>query len=69
VITSNYDDRVVPDTASNSPLVCRNLKGKLFSPIRIETSDGHGAGMALNKMIEKVADEWAFLADRLQFQR
>mgnify|MGYP003342721670 CR=1 FL=1 len=33
--------------------------------IRIETSVGHGAGTALNKMIEKVADEWAFLVKML----
>ena len=29
--------------------------------IRIDTSAGHGAGTALSKMIDKTADEWAFL--------
>lgn len=29
--------------------------------IRIETSAGHGAGTALNKVIEETADERAFL--------
>ena len=33
--------------------------------IRIETSAGHGAGAALNKTIEKTADEWAFLVKAL----
>lgn len=33
--------------------------------IRTETSAGHGAGTALNKTIEKVADEWAFLVKAL----
>jgi prolyl oligopeptidase len=30
--------------------------------IRIETSAGHGAGTALNKVILETADAWAFLA-------
>jgi prolyl oligopeptidase len=33
--------------------------------IRIETKAGHGAGRALNKTIEMVADQWAFLAKNL----
>jgi prolyl oligopeptidase len=33
--------------------------------IRVESSAGHGAGTALAKMIEKTADEWAFLAKSL----
>jgi prolyl oligopeptidase len=33
--------------------------------IRIETSAGHGAGTALNKVIDETADEWVFLAKEL----
>jgi prolyl oligopeptidase len=34
--------------------------------IRIETSAGHGAGTALNKIMASTADAWAFLEQVLE---
>ena len=36
--------------------------------IRIETKAGHGAGKPTAKMIEELADEWAFLVKTLDFK-
>ena len=36
--------------------------------IRIETKAGHGAGKPTAKMIEEVADQWAFLVKTLDFR-
>jgi prolyl oligopeptidase len=70
VTTSDHDDRVVPAHSFKFAALLQESQAKDGPPtlIRIETSAGHGAGTALNKMIEKVADEWAFLADRLGMQ-
>ncbi len=35
--------------------------------IRIETKAGHGAGKPTAKVIEEVADQWAFLVKTLNF--
>lgn len=63
VTTADHDDRVVP--AHSFKFAARLQKCQaLGAPpalIRIETSAGHGAGTALNKVIEQTADEWAFL--------
>ena len=34
--------------------------------IRIETRAGHGAGKPVGKLIDEVADRWAFLAQALK---
>ncbi|MBL9133897.1 MAG: S9 family peptidase, partial [Verrucomicrobiaceae bacterium] len=67
VTTSDHDDRVVPAHSFKFAARLQEFHAKDGPPvlIRIETSAGHGAGTALNKTIEKNADEWAFLADRL----
>jgi prolyl oligopeptidase len=36
--------------------------------IRIETKAGHGAGKPTAKLIEEVADLWAFLVKELEFK-
>ena len=36
--------------------------------IRIETKAGHGAGKPTAKIIEEVADQWAFLVKTLDFK-
>jgi prolyl oligopeptidase len=65
VTTADHDDRVVP--AHSFKFAARlqecQSKDKGAPPvlIRIETSAGHGAGTALNKVIEETSDEWAFL--------
>ncbi len=68
VTTADTDDRVVPGHsfkyaarlqechAGNSPVL-----------IRIETRAGHGAGKPTAKIIEEIADQWAFLVQNLSF--
>ncbi len=67
VLTSDHDDRVVPAHSFKFGARLQECQAKDGPPvlIRIETSAGHGAGTALNKMIEKTADEWAFLVRAL----
>ena len=36
--------------------------------IRIETRAGHGAGKPTAKIIEEIADQWAFLVKNLDMQ-
>lgn len=63
VTTADHDDRVVPAHSFKfaARLQASQAAGAPPTLIRIETSAGHGAGTALNKVIEKSADEWAFL--------
>jgi prolyl oligopeptidase len=63
VTTADHDDRVVP---AHSFKFAARLQACVTAEcppalIRIETSAGHGAGTALSKVIDKAADEWAFL--------
>jgi len=67
ISTADHDDRVFPahsfkfaatmqaDQAGDAPVL-----------IRIETRAGHGAGKPTSKVIEEVADDWAFLAKNLR---
>jgi prolyl oligopeptidase len=63
VTTADHDDRVVP--AHSFKFAARlqecQIPGGPPVLIRIDTSAGHGAGTALSKMIDRTADEWAFL--------
>ncbi len=63
VTTADHDDRVVPAHSFKFAARLQKVQPPDGPPtlIRIETSAGHGAGTALNKTIEKTADEWAFL--------
>jgi prolyl oligopeptidase len=63
VTTADHDDRVVPAHSFKFAARLQACQAPDGPPtlIRIETSAGHGAGTALNKVIEKSADEWAFL--------
>ena len=36
--------------------------------VRIETKAGHGAGKPTSKLIEEVADQWAFLVKNLKMK-
>lgn len=62
VFTADHDDRVVP---AHSFKFIATLQEKNTGPnpvlIRIETKAGHGAGTPVSKMIEEVADRWAFM--------
>jgi prolyl oligopeptidase len=63
VTTADHDDRVVPAHSFKFAARLQECQAEDGPPvlIRIDTSAGHGAGTALSKMIDKTADEWAFL--------
>lgn len=63
VSTADHDDRVVPAHSFKFAARLQECQVEGGPPvlIRIETSAGHGAGTALSKMIDKSADDWAFL--------
>lgn len=69
VTTSDHDDRVVP---SHSFKFAAALQAANEGPepmlIRIETKSGHGAGTPTSKIIEQVADKFAFLSQELDFK-
>jgi prolyl oligopeptidase len=62
VTTADHDDRVVP---AHSFKFAAAMQAAQSGPapilIRIETKAGHGAGKPTAKVIEEVADKWAFL--------
>jgi prolyl oligopeptidase len=67
VTTADTDDRVVP---AHSFKFAARLQHAHDGPapvlIRIETRAGHGGGTPTSKIIERVADEWAFLVESLE---
>ncbi|MDA7662762.1 prolyl oligopeptidase family serine peptidase [Pirellulaceae bacterium] len=66
VTTADTDDRVVP---GHSFKFAARLQEAQTGPnptlIRIETRAGHGAGKPTSKIIEEIADQWAFLIKHL----
>ena len=70
VTTADHDDRVVPAHSFKFAARLQECQAKDGPPvlIRIETSAGHGAGTALNKVIEETADALAFLVKALGFE-
>ena len=69
VTTADTDDRVVPGHSFKFAAALQTMQ-TCPSPvlIRIETKAGHGAGKPTAKVIEEVADQWAFLVKTLQFK-
>lgn len=69
VTTADTDDRVVP---GHSFKFAARLQEAHAGPnpvlIRIETRAGHGSGKPTSKVIEEVADEWAFLVKTLEME-
>ncbi|MFC7337637.1 prolyl oligopeptidase family protein [Haloferula chungangensis] len=67
VTTADHDDRVVPAHSFKFAARLQECQAKDGPPvlIRIDTSAGHGAGTALDKVIERVADQWSFLEENL----
>jgi prolyl oligopeptidase len=61
ITTADHDDRVVPAHSFKfaATLQAKN-KGDNPVLIRIETRAGHGAGTPTAKIIDEVADAWAF---------
>ncbi|MBD2259280.1 prolyl oligopeptidase family serine peptidase [Pseudanabaena sp. FACHB-2040] len=62
ITTADHDDRVVPAHSFKFAAALQAAhQGDAPVLIRIETKAGHGAGKPTSKMIEEVADKWAFL--------
>jgi len=66
VTTADRDDRVVPGHSFKYAARLQEMQqGSTPVMIRIETRAGHGAGKPTEKIIEELADEWAFLKQHL----
>jgi prolyl oligopeptidase len=62
VTTADHDDRVWPGHSFKFAAALQEAQaGAAPILIRIETKAGHGAGKPTSKIIEEVADRWAFL--------
>ncbi|MEP0753444.1 prolyl oligopeptidase family serine peptidase [Trichocoleus sp. Lan] len=62
ITTADHDDRVVPAHSFKFAAALQAAHtGVAPVLIRIETKAGHGAGKPTTKIIEEVADRWAFL--------
>ena len=69
VTTADTDDRVVPGHSFKFAAALQAMQtGTEPVLIRIETKAGHGAGKPTAKVIEEVADQWAFLVKVLDFK-
>ena len=66
ITTADHDDRVVPAHSFKFAAALQAVhQGGNPVLIRIETKAGHGAGKPTAKIIEEVADKWAFLVKTL----
>jgi prolyl oligopeptidase len=66
ITTADHDDRVVPAHSFKFAAALQAAHdGDAPVLIRIETKAGHGAGKPTTKIIEEVADKWAFLVKTL----
>lgn len=69
VTTADTDDRVVPAHSFKFAAALQHAQaGDAPILIRIETQAGHGAGKPTDKIIDEVADRWAFLVANLGFR-
>ncbi|MBI1757545.1 MAG: S9 family peptidase [Fimbriimonas ginsengisoli] len=67
VTTADHDDRVFPAHSFKFATALQAAQaGNAPVLIRVETRAGHGAGKPISKIIEEVADEWAFLLKNLK---
>ena len=69
ITTADHDDRVWPGHSFKYAAALQAAQGG-DAPIliRIETKAGHGAGKPTSKMIEEIADRWAFLMKTLEMK-
>jgi prolyl oligopeptidase len=66
ITTADHDDRVVPAHSFKFAAALQAAHtGEAPVLIRIETKAGHGAGKPTAKLIEEMADRWAFLLENL----
>jgi prolyl oligopeptidase len=69
VTTADTDDRVVPGHSFKFAAQLQHCQaGPAPVLIRIETRAGHGAGKPTAKLIEELADEYAFLVKNLHMK-
>ncbi len=69
VTTADTDDRVVPGHSFKFTARIQECQaGPAPVLARIETRAGHGAGKPTTKVIEELADQWAFLVKALGFE-
>ncbi|MEM0980731.1 MAG: prolyl oligopeptidase family serine peptidase, partial [Cyanobacteria bacterium P01_H01_bin.58] len=67
ITTADHDDRVVPAHSFKFAAAIQAAHSSEAPVlIRIDTKAGHGAGKPTAKIIEEVADKWAFLVSNLQ---
>ena len=67
ITTADHDDRVVPAHSFKFAAALQAAHtGSAPVLIRIETKAGHGAGKPTAKIIEEIADRWAFLVQALE---
>jgi prolyl oligopeptidase len=67
ITTADHDDRVVPAHSFKFAAALQATEGGGGPAlIRIETKAGHGAGKPTDKVIEEIADRWAFLTRVLE---
>jgi prolyl oligopeptidase len=70
VTTADTDDRVVPGHSFKFTAMLQHCQGGPAPVLaRIETKAGHGAGKPTAKLIEELADEYAFLVKNLGMNR
>ena len=69
VTTADHDDRVWPGHSFKFAAALQAAQaGSAPVLIRIETKAGHGAGKPTTKIIEDIADRWAFLVKTLNMK-
>jgi len=63
ITTADHDDRVWPGHSFKFAATLQAAQsGDAPILIRIETKAGHGAGKPTSKIIDEIADRWAFLS-------
>ena len=69
VTTADHDDRVFPAHSFKFSAALQHAQGG-EAPVllRVETKAGHGVGKPTSKVIDEVADRYAFLVQMLDFE-
>ena len=63
--TADHDTRVDPLHARKFAALVQEMHPKSLTLLRVEKNAGHGAGKPLHKVIDELADTWAFVFDEL----
>jgi prolyl oligopeptidase len=68
VMTSDHDDRVYPAHSFKFAAAMQHAQaGDAPVLLRVESKSGHGGGRPTDKVIDDVADRYAFLVKNLGF--